>query len=811
MPEKAIEDNFYDWFFEAEKNRADGHFKEAMLIYLELFSPRLKRKIDQETSFTNYDAIIIERLAELSQLFGVNEAAINLLTGLLYLYQKASNVYLYIYTIIQIASIFLEMGALEKTFSTLEQLTPCIGDIHQIEMKEESLALWDAECRLNNLDGEEQTVIFSRLYYVLGSLLSRLGQYNQAINCFDRGIHWLPPLAPDIAKVVLIPLSLERITALMEEGEISRAEKELQSIYFGQNEKITPGNYTGWLELHAKIQLLKGNFGEALSSLAKVMEICRTHQFLKGEVTSILNMVKVKLLLNQLAEAETLLDEASEICNAGGYEELLNRSKQLYHLLFARGSSYLSSIDLSPSAPLGDRGKNPDENIHEYAGAIDLPQAPDFLGFFEDRALGFQILLADRKFSKARLYLDNIKQVFANTDSILILHRLRILEFLIRYYQNETDQLPFNFKETLDFLERESLKPELYQFQRILSWTELLAPEEKKNIIDANTTLLEEMTQSLPPEYQAVFLLNKWTEDEASLAWETDRLLYLKLKKNKFKPFNVFSKFKMMNRLNKLLCHIDRYKDVLARNTINNKKDKAAPGSFSSLLYRILSHPRDRVTISFLALPDRVVIIYTTFLKFDLKVTYISRIQVREWIKEWHRSLVSSPNSRNVVPIVKEEEKKIPLEIPGKISGILQVPEILSGLPKAVKRITFIPDDSLNGFPFASLQYNGDYLIKKYSLAIGYESTIQKHTKNKTNKAGVLMAAISKGSDNFSALPGAEKEIDELKELFSLKTGDIKVIIDEEAKKETILSLLPQFKFFHIACHGKFEHNKPDA
>ena len=81
MPIISNKQDFYNFFFEAERKRADGGLKDAVAIYLDLLNYRLKQ-VSQAADFTNYDAIIIERLADLSLLFGITEASLNLLTGL---------------------------------------------------------------------------------------------------------------------------------------------------------------------------------------------------------------------------------------------------------------------------------------------------------------------------------------------------------------------------------------------------------------------------------------------------------------------------------------------------------------------------------------------------------------------------------------------------------------------------------------------------------------------------------------------------------------------------------------------------------
>jgi hypothetical protein len=796
-------------FFQAEKKKAENQLEEAVEMYQKLLSYRLTQ-VSHASGYTEYDSIIIERLADLSLLFGITDASINLLTGLMYRCREANDSYLYILTVIKIAGIRMETGELELTFEMLQQLSRYIGDLNQIAINEAGLVKWEQACRFKKMNRQERVVVFTRLYYVIGSLFTKLGQYSQGIRCLDRGMHWVEQGTTAAVQAVLVPLALVKVTALMERGEVIKAEKYLQTLKIEQGNKITSGNYTGWLELKAKMQMLKGNFGEALENLERVITFCQNQGLNRAVVIAWINLVEIKIILNQLADAERLLDLAAEFSKKYGFKEIDNRIVRLNHLTLKRRAPFFL-LNLSPSAPenITGSGHKEEENNREYL--VEVPQTSGYLNYFNDRYLQFLVLLADGNAKQARFYLDNLKQDFSNTDSRLIGFRLEILEFLLLYSQEDLDASDpqVDIESIREFLEGESLKPELWQFQRILSRAKILTSEQRTELIKQNDQLLQEITESLPEENRAIYLLNKYTEEEKQLAEEISQLVKIKLSRSLIIPFRIVSHFKMLSRLNRLIHRIDRHKDALARKTVTKQGIEESVEKPSSWLARILRHPKDRVTISFLVLPDQLLIIYTGFLKFNFKLSYVSRIQVRELIKKLHQGVSVGGTVRDTRWGGKRSDGENLQEISDKIFTILQLPEVLSQLPGRINKITFVPDDSLNGFPFAALQYREKYLIKTYAVSIGYESKIDKKTCETNYNKTMLLVAITKGPSG--ELHGAGVEVEKIKVKLSEQRLTIKILKDEKADKKSILTALTTTDIFHIASHGKFQYNEPDA
>ena len=111
-----------------------------------------------------------------------------------------------------------------------------------------------------------------------------------------------------------------------------------------------------------------------------------------------------------------------------------------------------------------------------------------------------------------------------------------------------------------------------------------------------------------------------------------------------------------MQRLNALVEHIDRYKDVLVKRRIKeqNIEVKNSPSSIS-LWQRLITHPRKRVTLSFLLLPDRVFVVRAWKFFFDFAVIPTTRLEVRNTVQRWHERIKGINGSRDLSALPDED------------------------------------------------------------------------------------------------------------------------------------------------------------
>ncbi|NEO49530.1 MAG: CHAT domain-containing protein, partial [Moorea sp. SIO4A3] len=371
------------------------------------------------------------------------------------------------------------------------------------------------------------------------------------------------------------------------------------------------------------------------------------------------------------------------------------------------------------------------------------------------------------------------------------------------------------------------LKPELWQVQRILTWclSRLQSPVEEQDALAEETNeLLTQLTESLSPEDQAIYLLNKWTADEEYIAAQINQLQRLREKLiNGFILLRPWRRWLLMQHLNALLEHIDRYKDVLVKRTIKGLKADVENVPVSSLWRRFLTDPKKRVTLSFLVLPDRVFVVrawrsWRFFLDFAVIPT--TRLEVRNTVQRWHkkiqgtqggRDLSDRPDDDSDEPLMTRIENECK-EIANDLAEILEIPSLLEGLPKNIQALTIIPDDILHGFPFATIIHQGKYLIEHYALSIAYESSGQKSpTPPSEQVQNALIVGVSNGIiKRIPPLPAVRAEIKQVKHWLTGHRINSCTLLNNSAHKGAVIDGLSKATLLHMACHGTFEHNRPD-
>ena len=403
-------------------------------------------------------------------------------------------------------------------------------------------------------------------------------------------------------------------------------------------------------------------------------------------------------------------------------------------------------------------------------------------------------------------------QFFGRTPSRLIRTRLDVLQGMLAYYRNEPSIARGLLASAARQLEAMRLRPELWQVLRLQGWcaAQLTRKADEQAFVERAERLLEEIASSLDGAERAIFLLNKWTAEEEYLASE---ITHLVSEKAAFLCSHLLARplawLKMARRLNRLMARIDRHKALVAENTVGS----IVPATIRepSLLRRMLSGGRSRIAISFLVLPDRILVVHAGFGHLDFHVSVITRIELREEVRRWHERMHASSAVRDLTA-------PAPLDIrPGETSKLakplaeaLQLPQLLDSLPARIAELTIVPDDALHGFPFAALRVGDKQLIDCFAVSTRFETGNLRKSKL-AGRAKALLVAVSRGSSRIPPLPQTVKEIERVRDWLAQRGVVSDVLVDESATKAGVMNALRNANIFHIACHGLFVPDRPDA
>lgn len=817
----------------AEQQKREGNYVGALQT---LSGAVLERFFSNRIEYFEplvVDMLAIEKLADLATLFGEVEAADDLLDSLQQWYAQAGNHYFSFYATIKRIHLLLGSARLDEAYETLKTLIP---EIEEISLTQDGLIRWETErfgaysssansaaISANN----DRVLLLASLYLEMGRILLSYGQYADARTVLERGQLVAANGALSLIEPISLQLKLAVATALFEKGDLPAAREALDGLS-GLNERLYPGLVVRREELLSKLGLLTGDFGTSLSKSFRVLELCANYGFKRAASVAALNLAHVMIYLNQTGKARDILSETRDRALERQDDTIATRADYLMGIADARGRSLAEGVSIAPSVIELWQGtaKKTGGEQSQSINPLQLPAVDDYLSFFEDRALGFHWHLGNLDFASAARYLDEITKVFIPCDSELIRTRLHLMRGMLCYYEGRYSEAETIFNEGRALLWELGLLPELWQAQRFLGWCrERLGSSEDEllKLSEETSQLLDQMTKSLSQEDQVVFLLNKWTADEERIAREINKLVEMKhAAASASWPTRLAHWWKIIKRLCALLAHIDWYKDRVARETVENTQEDSNKPAAWSMMRRLLFHSRDRHTIAFLVLPDRVFVVSFGRLMIGFGISPLTRLQVREAVAGWYnlrnyggrvRNLTAAPKTSPNSTVARQGESV------ARLAESLQLPGIFDGLQEKVCALTIVPDDSLHGFPFAALRHNDQYLIERFAISIGLTISGRKASRQQAGREA-LAVGVSRGthSEDFGLippLPGTVSEIRRVEQLIASRGANVIRVDDfeegsEAVNKAMLLDQLSKVALAHLACHGIFQPSQPD-
>jgi hypothetical protein len=773
----------------------------------------------RDAGFRAADIVVVERLADLAVPFGHFRAADWLLEGYVALAQGAGNLMAADYAALKRVRLALGQEAINAAVERLQAMDGSLGDLDDIELSAKALPGWEAARPWSGLDRADRAVLFSRLYLELGRLFACLGRYTEALAALDRGVaHATARHAPDLARRAALPLGLERAAARLERGDLDKARATLDEIQSLADLRTDPVASIRLGELAGKLAALHGDLGAARDRLAGVVHDSRARGFRRAAAIAALNLAHMLILLNQTARARALVAEASSAAREEeGGEIVAARAAMLAALASARGTSLAEGVAIAPAViqQWAGRGGRPEAAPRSEGAAAssvldDRPQAANYLAFFEDRALAFLAGLAVGDPEAAARDLDHLDQCFEATDSKLIGLRRRVLRGYSEYYRARYDEAAALLFPAVGELDQLGLRPDLWQALRVLGWS--LAKQgdtasQAGALLERAQRLLDAMTRTLAEEDRPILLLNKWTSEEEYIVSRIDLVIQeRKAVEQSPWPIRPWRRWKHWERLDELLQFLDRFKVDAYRQGVGASSGPAAEGSSAPrpvpLWRKLLHHPWRRAVLSFVVLPDRVFLACSNWGRLDFGVSPVTRLEVRSKIKDWHDAVRQYDHSGSM----DAADRAL-----ADLAESLQFGRLLDRLPRRVRALTIVPDDSLHGLPFAVLKHRGAYLIERFALNLGVSREPVAAPAAPRNSAGVVLVGSSGGSDRLPPLPGVAHELDAVQGWLGRRGVAVERLQDAHAGRTAVLAALGRAQIAHLACHGVFRPDQPDS
>lgn len=118
------------------------------------------------------------------------------------------------------------------------------------------------------------------------------------------------------------------------------------------------------------------------------------------------------------------------------------------------------------------------------------------------------------------------------------------------------------------------------------------------------------------------------------------------------------------------------------------------------------------------------------------------------------------------------------------------------------ERLLIVPHASLHYLPFQALRGADRYFIEGHALATAPSASVAIQLVRRNNQgAGNLVAFGNPGTDAKLALPGAEREVNQIGTLFS----DKKIFLQNDASKRQFRESAGQASILHLATHAEVD------
>jgi hypothetical protein len=778
---------------EAEAETRASNWPGAIARYCDILRARLgefESVLSPTPRLTAADAIIVERLADISLLTGHPTQAAKLLKALAATFRQADNRFAADLITLKLLHIAISRGDRTGIQCALKELAETIGEFDQVAFNAAGLADFEHACQWSHVGIADRKLFFAQFFLEAGRLLAWLGQYTDAFAALQRSLNHSADIEGATFSSIWTLTMLELAGAALACGDVSVAREHLAAASDGTR-ALQIGHEVRHHELTAQAALLVGDFSRAEEALTITRAICFRNQLVAAATVAALNLAHLFVLVNRTVEAEALLSEANVAASALGEKSLRLRIQRLSAFVAARRRSGCTGVPVAPSnAELWGMAESTNSDVNFQDGGPDLGDAGGASLFdrLADYTLGFYNLLERNLLNEAEAWLAQMNEVFESSDSPLIALRLSMLKAMLAYYSHEhraavslLDRLRIEFRER-------GLRHDWWQANCFRLWCHARLADDRASrvaLLAETQDLLNAMSDGLSAENRTLFELNKWSDDEAHLVARIDALVAAREAARRSRwPQRWIAQWRLLGELDALIATIDDRRLELVR--------PAEPASRHPWWRRVLFHSRHRLTISFVVLPDRVFVAREGSSRFEFMVAPVTRLRVRELVRGWHEAIAAGP-----------ARTADALRFADELSSYLGFTTLL-GANRKLRELCIVPDDALHGFPFAALRHTGRFIAEDVAVSCDTSHIPQANGVNRSRKCNALVTAMSLASDGLPELPGVLTEADTVARRFLASGFAVTTLLDTMATATAFMKHLPHARVAHVACHGIF-------
>ena len=751
----------------------------------DLYAGLLYRRVEASGVVAENELLVAERLADLAVPCGDLTQADGLYAGISEASRARREWARADLAILKRAHLALGEGRLDDAVALLRETEGRTGPLENIRFTPEGLAGWEARAAWT---GADRPAVVLQFYLESGRVLAAWGQYPDAIEGFRRGLTHCAN-APSGGRRADAPLRLALANALMEQGEIDEAQRELDAVGPAPDPATQPGFETARLEISARIDYLRGNFRASETALRQTLEICLKLGARAAMAQAAANLAELLLVLNRVHEAKAALDDASRFAGTLSNQALLQRIAQIGFVARCREGSPFDGEALALPVFSMQAGRPAGRDGAEPPGPLPAPDSrpAGYLSFYEERELQFLAQIHVRDLRAAAALWEWMRADFERSRSKLIRARLKVLGAVLDYETGNYGRAELMFNVASEEFRGMGLLPELYQCRRFqsLCWDKLGYPARRRAAFqEENDALLEKLAATLPPEDRDAYLLNKWRQRERLLGQEIDELARVKADAAEARGWRrIQHGWRLMRQAGVVIARIGQ---------------RPAPLWRSLLLH----HPRTR-TIGFLALPNSTFAYSIGWLSLRFQIGPATRVGIRGLVESYQHDMTGR-DGRSQMRAARTA---------AALRGALGLDHLLGGIPRWVRHLTFLPDDQLYGFPMAAIPLeSGDaaarYVGLRWTTSIAFPlDQPRRPARRRVQTAVVAGAALTEG---YRPLPEAARQCDSLARQLMARGEDLRLLTDYRLTRDSLFDSLRNAGLFHFSGHAVLRPGDPE-
>jgi hypothetical protein len=650
------------------------------------------------------------------------------------------------------------------------------------------------EMRIDHFDAERPAVL-AQMYLALGKAYNALRKVRLSTACLARGLVYASDTRGQIAEIPLLlaVANNELCTGALAacEATLDKAVRLIATRPAGGAFRVVHGLAA------AKLAVVQGRLGDALSLLAATEQAARERGLLRARCACLASLAETMMLLNMFPEADAFLAASAAIAEQAKFGDVQNALARLAAFLSWRSRL----IDrMTPDGPVGGmqgegvscngKPRAPLKPVQEDA----VVWSGDYLRDYELRE--FQVYAAlEQRPAHAESGVADLRSEFGNSESRLIRARLRTLSGIVLHRKGRNQEAARDLDAARSELSVIGAKRELLQAVPYLaSAVRETDPARYAALFRENDDLIESLAATLTVEQRNAFTLSRYTLAEDALRLAIEDVVRAREESVRGPIWRrAWRLLKYGVKANNLVLSLDQERVRRQRVFSGEAHERKQPG-VGALLARLAFHPRENQTVGFVLLPNMLFTFGIRRWRLECDITHMDRAAFAANVHALHGALAGGRS--------RVAELEWSAEWLTEKTGLAR---ILEHAPPRIDSLTVVADGVLHLVPYSLLQCqrgSGVPLVDRFAINVDSVTHRSPFVSGRERNA---VLALYRGTRD--PLEHARAATDHAAGVLASQYG---ARCDEAGGRDALKAALNGASFFHYIGHGQSSGVDPD-